>query len=95
MTDSAPPAGLLRELPPGLMRRQAYFLSLLSAQPSLTRRDYEKLAGISHTTARQDLAELVAAGLILRHGSARSCRYSLAARQSPGGASRSCSVAIG
>jgi DeoR/GlpR family transcriptional regulator of sugar metabolism len=83
MIDFAPPVSTLQELPPGLMRRQAYFLSLLAAHPSLTRRDYQKLAGISHTTASQDLAELLAAGLIVRHGSARSCRYSLAARHRP------------
>jgi len=66
----------------------------LSGEDSRIFRDYQKLAGISHTTARQDLAELVAAGLIRRHGSARSCRYSLAARQLPGNTSRSYSAAI-
>lgn len=76
----APESSSLRDMPLGLMRRQAYFLNLLASLPSRTRRDYQKLAGISDTTARKDLAELAATHLIVRHGSARACRYSLASR---------------
>ncbi len=61
----------------GLQRRHANLLAALARQPSLTRREYQLLAGISHTTAQQDMAYLVAAGHIVRLGSARASRYAL------------------
>jgi hypothetical protein len=59
------------------MRRQAFFLSILSMHPSLTRADYELLAQVSHNTAARDLADLLARGLIVRLGNSSSCRYCL------------------
>lgn len=64
-------------LPPGLPRRQARFVALLAVQPSLTRVDYQTLAGISRNTAQHDLEELVATRLIRRLGRGPSCRYCL------------------
>lgn len=65
-------------IPPGLIRRQAYLLVYLERHSSITRPIYQVLAGIAHTTARRDLHELVAAGLIVRLGSTRSARYAIA-----------------
>ena len=72
------PATDLRGLPPGLMHRQACFLSFLSLSPSLTRTQYMSIAGVSHNTATRDIAELLAAGLIPRVGRGPSSRYCLA-----------------
>ena len=54
-------------LPRGLPRRQAQFLCLLAARPSLTRADYQRqrLLQVSHNTAKRELTELVAARLVL------------------------------
>ena len=65
--------------PKGLPRRHIHLLIALEDHSSLTRRDYETLTGVSHTTAQADLAELLAAGLIVRLGKARSSRYALPA----------------
>ena len=62
-------------VPLGLPRRQANFLALLQVRSSLTRREYQLLAGISHVTAARDLAELLEAGVIQRTGAARATRY--------------------
>lgn len=62
-------------LPPGLLRRQADFLRLLTIQPSLTRADYQSLSGVSYNTARADLAELLTSGLIIRVGASTRTRY--------------------
>ncbi|HEY8693543.1 MAG TPA: helix-turn-helix transcriptional regulator [Chloroflexota bacterium] len=67
-------------LPRGMPGRQVRLLRQLALTPSLTRLDYQTLVGISHTTAKQDLTELLAAGLIDRYGRGRSCRYSLSAQ---------------
>ena len=64
-------------LPPGLPGRQVRLLQQLTITPSMTRLDYETLVGISHTTAQQDLTEMLAAGLLVRYGRNRSSRYSL------------------
>ncbi len=64
-------------LPPGLMLRQARLLALLAARPSLTRAGYQALAGISRGTAQKDLDQLLAAGLLVRIGRSRACRYAL------------------
>ncbi|HLQ33894.1 MAG TPA: hypothetical protein VK457_14510 [Chloroflexota bacterium] len=64
-------------LPRGLPYRQTHFLCILAQRPSLTRADYQRCARISHNTARKDLAELAAAGLVRPVGHARSRRYTL------------------
>jgi predicted HTH transcriptional regulator len=66
-----------QEIPRGLQRRKATLLAALAHHASLTRREYQLLAGISHTTARHDLAELITNSLIVRLGSARASRYGL------------------
>ena len=65
------------QIPRGLPRRQVNLLMALARQPSLTRREYQLLAGICHTTAHQDLTELLGARLIVCVGKARGCRYAL------------------
>jgi DeoR/GlpR family transcriptional regulator of sugar metabolism len=67
----------IADLPKGLPKRQARFLLHLSLAPSLDRQDYQVVTGVSHTTARRDLAALIAAGHILRAGRGRGVRYSL------------------
>lgn len=64
-------------LPPGLPARQTQFLCLLAARPSLTRADYQHLAGISPRTAKRDLTDLVDRGLVLPIGGGRTRRYAL------------------
>jgi hypothetical protein len=64
-------------IPRGLPSRQTRFLCLLAARPSLTRADYQRLIEVSHNTAQRDLAELLAAGLVLRAGRGPRCRYGL------------------
>jgi Fic family protein len=61
-------------LPLGLPARQAQFLCLPTARPSLTRADYQRLIGVSHNTAQRDLAELAAAHLVREIGKARGRR---------------------
>jgi predicted HTH transcriptional regulator len=61
----------------GLLRRQAAFLRLLALHPSLTRAEYQAIAGISYNTARADLADLSARGLIARVGASSATRYAL------------------
>jgi len=67
----------LEDLPRGLPKRWATFLLKLSIAPSLDRLDYQALNAVSHTTAKHDLAELRAAGLIVRSGRGRGTRYSV------------------
>jgi DeoR/GlpR family transcriptional regulator of sugar metabolism len=64
-------------LPRGLPARHAHFLCLLAARPSLTRADYQRLLCVAYATAKRDLAELAATGLILPLGSTRTRRYAL------------------
>ena len=65
------------DLPRGLPKRQARFLLHLAQTSSLDRHDYQALTGASHSTARRDLAELLAVGLVRRSGVGRATRYSL------------------
>ena len=51
-------------LPRGLPRRQAQFLCLLAARPSLTRADYQTLLHVGQRTAKNDLAQLRDARLL-------------------------------
>ena len=53
-------------------------LLALARCPSLTRCDYQVLAGVSEATALHDIAELMASGHIKRLGEARATRYCLA-----------------
>jgi hypothetical protein len=62
-------------VPPGLPARQTHFLCLLAARPSLTRADYQRLVGISHKTAKADIANLVAQDLVVPIGAGRTRRY--------------------
>jgi hypothetical protein len=64
-------------LPRGLPPRHAQFLLLLAVRTSLTRADYQRLIGVSHATAKRDLASLAADGLLLPLGTARARRYTL------------------
>lgn len=64
-------------LPRGLPARQTRFVCLLAARPSLTRADYQRLLRVSYATAKRDLADLVAAGLVLPLGRTRTRRYAL------------------
>jgi len=64
-------------LPRGLPRRQAQFLCLLAVRPSLTRADYQRLLLVGQRTAKQDLAQLRGARLILPLGRGRDSRYTL------------------
>lgn len=64
-------------LPRGLPARQARFLCLLAIRPSLTRADYQRLMPVSYSTAKRDLAQLFAAGLIIRIGRTSMRRYAL------------------
>jgi uncharacterized protein YjbJ (UPF0337 family) len=64
-----------RRMPRGVSYRQADFLSVLTVRPSLTRADYQALAHVSANTAQLDIAELLAAGLIVRRGAGPSSRY--------------------
>jgi len=64
-------------LPRGLPARQTQFLCLLAARPSLTCADYRRLIAVSYRTAKRDLAELRAAGLVYPLGHACSRRYAL------------------
>jgi hypothetical protein len=50
-------------------------LDALESTASLTRSDYERLAGVSRSQAAYDLAELVSAGLLRRVGNGRATRY--------------------
>ena len=75
--DGPAPATRPSEIPRGLPRRQANLLAALASLSSLTRREYQAVAGICHTTAHQDIAELLTSGLIVRLGAARACRYAL------------------
>jgi ATP-dependent DNA helicase RecG len=50
-----------------LNKRQVQALQLVRRQGRITRREYEKLAGISRTVAKQDLQALVERGLLVRH----------------------------
>lgn len=52
-------------MPRGVSYRQATFLTSLTVRPSLTRADYQVLSHISANTAQLDIAELLAAGLIV------------------------------
>jgi len=72
-----PPPVRPSAVPRGLPRRQANLLAALAHHSSITRREYQTLAGITHTTAERDLASLVAAGLVIRLGLSRACRYAL------------------
>ncbi|GEM_PF-3103777 len=67
----------LADLPRGLPKRCATFLLHLSVAPSLQRVDYQVLTGVSHTTAKRELSDMLAAGLIVRAGRGRATRYSL------------------
>ncbi|HLY65427.1 MAG TPA: hypothetical protein VKU60_07830 [Chloroflexota bacterium] len=64
-------------IPRGLPSRQARFLCLLAARPSLSRADYERLIDVSYTTAKRDLAQLTLTGLIVGFGHTRMRRYAL------------------
>ena len=64
-------------LPRGLPRRQAQFLCLLAARPSLTRADYQRLLHVGQRTAKNDLAQLRDARLLRALGLGRDRRYSL------------------
>lgn len=66
-----------RGMPRGVSERQAQFLASLTIRPSLTRADYQALTGVSANTAQQDIAELVAAGYVLRVGGGPASRYCL------------------
>jgi hypothetical protein len=64
-------------LPSGLPARHAHFLILLAAQPSLTRRDYQRLVGVSQPTAKRDLTLLANQRLIVPLGRSSARRYAL------------------
>ncbi|HLY66672.1 MAG TPA: hypothetical protein VKU60_14145 [Chloroflexota bacterium] len=64
-------------LPRGLPSRQARFLCLLTARPTLNRADYQRLIAVSYVTAKRDLAQLTAAHLIIPVGRTRTRRYAL------------------
>ncbi len=70
-------------IPAGLPRRQAQLLAELGRQSALTIREYQRLAGISRTTASRDLTQLTRQGLLLRLGRARASRYAIPERLFP------------
>jgi hypothetical protein len=65
---------------PQLKSAQRRALLALESEPgaSLTRSEYERLAGVGRSQAAYDLSELVSAGLFVRVGGGRSTRYVLA-----------------
>lgn len=65
---------------PEFKAAQRRALVALESEPgaSLTRSEYERLTGVGRSQAAYDLAELVAAGLLVRVGGGRSTRYVLA-----------------
>jgi len=70
---SVPPSAANR--PIHLKATQQGALDALESTGSLTRSDYERLAGVSRSQAAYDLAELVSAGLLRRVGNGRATRY--------------------
>lgn len=67
-------------LPRTLSSRQTQFLCLLAARTSLSRADYQRLMRVSLNTAKRDLADLLAARLVLALGATSGRRYILGQR---------------
>ena len=65
----------------GLNERQKKAVSAARTQGRITNTTYQELTGASRPTAIRDLAELVAKGVLVRRGAARSAHYTIAEKR--------------